>query len=241
MGSAFGLGLAAGEDLVMRFIPGIGLCAVFLIMAVSLPGHNRAVAAETSQTLLAFGDSLVSGYGLESPNEAFPAQLEQKLGAKGATVKVVNAGVAGDTTGDGLNRLEWTLERQKPDAVILVLGGNDMLRGLDPALTRKNLHQILDILRANHLPVLLAGMRAFKNLQFGRDDDYKKMYHDLAKDEGDMLYPFYLQAVIDKDTGAPKQPGLFQEDGLHPAAKGVSLIVDDMLPSVTRLLAQKKG
>ncbi len=180
---------------------------------------------------MAFGDSLVAGYGLKT-EDAFPAQLEAKLKAEGLAVKVINAGVSGDTSSDGLNRLEWNLAHVKPGYVILIMGGNDMLRAIDPAITRANLQKMMNILKSHHIPVLIAGMKAFTNLGPQFATAYASMYKDIAGKDGAVLYPFYLDGVAMK-------PDLNQEDGIHPNKDGVAVIVDRILPDVKKLLAQK--
>lgn len=200
-------------------------------MAVSFPGVNHA-CAETAPTIMAFGDSLVAGYGLK-PEQAFPARLEAKLKDKGVAVKVLNAGVSGETTSGAVNRLDWNLNRQKPDYVILITGGNDMLRSVDPSLTRANLQKMMEIFRAHKIPVLVAGMRAFPNLGPGFAAAYPKMYKDVASAYGASYYPFYLEGVA-------LNAALNQDDGVHPNAAGVDVIVGKMLPDVEKLLKREK-
>lgn len=202
-----------------------------LIMAVSFPGVNHA-RAETLPTIMAFGDSLVAGYGLK-PEQAFPARLEARLKKKGLIVKVANAGVSGETTSGALNRLEWNLNQQKPGCVILITGGNDMLRSVDPSLTRANLQKMMEIFRAHKIPVLVAGMRAFPNLGPAFAAAYPKMYRDIASAFGAVYYPFYLDGVA-------LTPSLNQEDGVHPNAAGVEVIVGKILPAVEALLKREK-
>lgn len=199
-------------------------------MALFILAVNSLYAEAAAKKLLVFGDSLVAGYGIPY-DQAFPAQLEKKLQAGGDNISVINAGVSGDTTSGGLTRLEWTLE-QKPDYVILELGANDMLRAIDPAITRDNLQKILSILKARQIPVLLAGMKAAPNLGPGFMNAYSSMYKSLAKDYGAVYYPFFLDGVL-------TEPSLMQEDGLHPNAAGVAKIVDNILPRVKELIAAK--
>jgi acyl-CoA thioesterase-1 len=213
----------------MRYLSVI-LCLCTLIMAVSPFGDNHAFGADTpsDKTIMAFGDSLVAGHGLPL-NEAFPERLEARLRGKGYAVKVVNAGVSGNTTADGVARLEWNLKMAKPDYVILVMGGNDMLRAIDPAVTAANLQKMMEILKAHHLPVLLCGMKAFANLGPAYMTAYDTMYKKLADSYGAVYYPFFLQGVALK-------PEFNQEDGVHPNAIGVNLIVGLMTPTVEKLL-----
>jgi acyl-CoA thioesterase I len=189
-------------------------------------------AAERIVNIVAFGDSLTAGYGLAA-NEAFPAQLQRALSAKGLAVNVVNAGVSGDTAAGGLARLDWSVP-DGTDAVILELGANDALRGFDPAVTRKALDTMLRRLQERKISVLLCGMVAPPNLgaEYGRA--FNAIYPDLAVQTGAILYPFFL-------TGVAADPKLNQRDGLHPTAAGVAVIVDRMLPHVEELIARAKG
>ena len=197
-----------------------------LTVAAVLASH--AAAARTLH-LVALGDSLTAGYGLQ-PGKAFPDRLEAALRAKGWDVKVINAGVSGDTAADGLARYDWW-RRKDADALIIELGANDMLRGLKPEATKATLAAILDKARAAHLPTLLAGMRAAPNLGPEYDRAFDAIYPALAKTYGVQLYPFFLDGV----AGDPK---LNQPDGLHPTADGVEVIVQKILPSVEALLKQ---
>lgn len=182
--------------------------------------------------ILALGDSLTAGYGLAA-EAAFPARLEQALRAEGRDVRVINAGVSGDTTAGGLARLDWSLA-DKPDLAIVELGANDGLRGLDPKLTRANLDAILTRLEQRGIPVLLAGMLAPPN--YGRDFEmaFKGVFASLATQHKVVFYPFFLDGI----AGDPK---LNLPDGLHPTPQGVDVIVSRILPSVRLLLEQGKG
>lgn len=196
---------------------------VCLVAALLLP--QAAVAKNL--VILAFGDSLTAGYGLRA-TEAFPAQLEAALRNEGARAQVVNAGVSGDTTAGGLQRIDWLMTK-KPDLVIVELGANDGLRGIDPAETHRNLDAILTRMKGLGIPVLLAGMLAPPNL--GRDygTRFNEIFPALAKKHKVALYPFFLDGVV-------ADPGLNQADGLHPNAKGVSVIVRRILPYVLKKL-----
>lgn len=213
----------------MKHIPRL-IFLVLAIIAFSATSVNMAMS-ETQKTILAFGDSLIAGYGISS-EYSFPAQLEKRLRAAGHEVKVINAGVSGDTTSGGLTRLEWTLE-QKPDFVILELGANDMLRGIDPRITRENLQKMLDILKARNIPVLLTGMRSLPNMGSLFGDSYQKMYKELSKKYGTAYYPFFLEGVA-------LEPGYVLEDGLHPNARGIAVVVDNILPTVEKLLKEDR-
>jgi acyl-CoA thioesterase I len=189
-------------------------------------------AAERIVNIVAFGDSLTAGYGLAA-NEAFPAQLQRALTAKGLAVNIVNAGVSGDTTAGGLARLDWSIP-DGTDAVILELGANDALRGFDPAVTRKALDAMLRRLQERKISVLLCGMVAPPNLGAEYSRTFNAIYPDLAAQTGAILYPFFL-------TGVAADPKLNQRDGLHPTAAGVAVIVNHILPQVEALVARVKG
>jgi acyl-CoA thioesterase-1 len=203
------------------------LCAI----GMALVAQNSR-AAEGRVNIVAFGDSLTAGYGLPA-NEAFPAQLQRALDAKGLAVNVVNAGVSGDTATGGLSRLDWSVP-DDTDAVILELGANDALRGFDPGVTRKALDTMLRRLQERKISVLLCGMVAPPNLgaEYGRA--FNSIYPDLAAQSGAILYPFFL-------TGVAADPKLNQRDGLHPTAAGVAVIVDRILPQVEQLIARAKA
>lgn len=189
-----------------------------------------APAAAEPIRLMAFGDSLTHGYGL-SAGETFPDQLEAALQARGLDVTVINAGNSGDTTAGGLARLDWALA-DDPDAVLLELGANDGLRGLDPAATYDNLDAIMARLTAEGLPVLIAGMLAPPNLGREYGEAFNQVYPRLAKKYDAPLYPFFLDGVA-------MEPALNQGDGIHPNAEGVAEIVARITPHVVRLLEAK--
>jgi acyl-CoA thioesterase I len=199
-----------------------------LTFVAILATASQAAAARTLR-LVALGDSLTAGLGL-GPGKAFPDRLEAALRAEGFDVKVINAGVSGDTAADGLARYDWSVPRDA-DALIIELGANDMLRGLKPDATKATLAAILDKARAAHLPTLLTGMRAAPNLGPDYGGAFAAIYTALAKTYGVQLYPFFLDGV----AGDPK---LNQPDGLHPNAAGVEIIVQKILPSVEALLKQ---
>lgn len=177
--------------------------------------------------LMAFGDSLTHGYGL-GPGETFPEQLEAALRAEGFDVTVLNAGNSGDTTAGGLARLDWALA-DDPDALILELGANDGLRGLDPAATYDNLDAMLTKLKEVGLPVLLTGMLAPPNLGREYGAAFNAVYPRLAEKHDVPLYPFFLDGVA-------AERALNQGDGIHPNAAGVAEIVARITPHVVRLL-----
>lgn len=196
-----------------------------LLESVVAAGSDAAPAAD-EQVILALGDSLFAGYGLE-PGQSYPAHLEKALQAKGIKARVVNAGVSGDTTAAGLQRLDFVLKGmpKKPALVVISLGGNDMLRGLSPAETAKNLDAILTKFKAEGVPVLLLGMLAAPNLGADYAGNFNPIYPALAKKHGAALVPFFLQALIDK-------PALFQADRIHPTLEGIDVLVADTLDEI---------
>ena len=212
----------------------IGKAANLLQMVAALAIVNMGAAmtvnaAEPSAPvrIVAFGDSLTAGFGV-APNDAFPVQLDAALKAKGRAVEIVNAGVSGDTTAGGLARFDWAIP-SGTDAVILELGANDALRGVDPKLARAALEKIVAKLKARKIDVLIAGMKAPGNWGPAYAAEFDAIFPDLARGSGLLLYPFFLDGVA-------MQPGLNQPDGLHPTAKGVAEIVTRILPSVEALI-----
>lgn len=198
-----------------------------------LQGVGRATAQAAPIRLMALGDSLTAGYGLP-PGQGFVPQLQAALAARPGThrpVRVLDAGVSGDTTAGGLARLDWALA-ERPDAVILELGGNDGLRGLPPAQTHANLDAILDRLAARRIPVLLAGMLAPPNLGADYGREFAEVFRRLAQARPDVVfYPFFLEGVAG-------EAALNQADRIHPNAAGVAEIVRRILPAVEALLAR---
>jgi acyl-CoA thioesterase-1 len=191
-----------------------------------------AKSAEGPVRIVAFGDSLTAGFGLPA-DAAFPVRLAKALNAKGIAVEIADAGVSGDTMAGGLARLDWSVP-DGTEAVILELGANDMLRGLDPQLTRKALQEILQHLSSRHIEVLLCGMLAAPNLGADYAAAFNRMFPDLAAGRGLLLYPFFLAGV----TG---HPDLVQRDGLHPTAAGVDTIVAGILPKAEELVARVRS
>jgi len=198
------------------------------VFAVVFLASSLSLAKE--RTILALGDSLTAGYGLAA-QDGFTARLEAALRDRGVTARVINAGVSGDTSAGGLNRLDW-LMAEKPDLVIVELGANDGLRGLDPAETRRNMDAILTRTNNGKTRVLLAGMLAPPNL--GRDyaDAFNEIFPQLAKKHKVPLYPFFLDGVA-------ARPDLNLSDGIHPNEKGIKVIVDRILPYVLRALGEQ--
>jgi acyl-CoA thioesterase-1 len=202
---------------------------VALVALAALSGAASGQADTRPIKLVAFGDSLTAGLGLPATS-AFPAKLEAALRAGGYNVDVTNAGVSGDTVADGLARLDWSIP-DGTDAVIVELGANDTLRGLDPKLARSGLDEIVKRLRQRHVEVMLAGMYAPRNLGPDYSAQFDPIYPDLAKSYGLVLYPFFLDGVA-------TDPKLNQADGMHPTAAGVDIIVARILPTVEALLTK---
>ena len=198
------------------------LLGIFLVFSTA----GRAAWAAPVK-ILALGTSLTQGYGLP-PGTEFTAQLQAALKAAGIDAQVINAGVSGDTSADGLSRLDWSLA-DHPQAAIVELGSNDMLRGIPPSETEKNLSAILTKLKAAHVKVLLTGMKAQANLGPDYVKQFDAIYPRLAKQYAVLFYPFMLEGVA-------LNPKLNQADGLHPNPAGVKVIVQHMLPLVKKLV-----
>jgi len=187
-------------------------------------------------TLLAFGDSLTQGYGL-ADKDGFVPTLEAWLQAQGADVNVINGGVSGDTTAGGAARIAWSLTPEV-DAVLVALGGNDLLRGIDPADTRANLDAILTEIGARDLPALLVGMEATGNYGESFKTAFDAIYPELAETHGVPLFPQFLQGLVDLEDRQAALRAYFQADATHPNAQGVALIVERMGPAVLNLAKQ---
>jgi acyl-CoA thioesterase I len=207
--------------------------AVAISVAFAAETMAQFAHAETqSQTpihVVALGDSLTAGLGL-AVKEGFVPRLQATLAAKGVATNIANAGVSGDTASDGLARLDWSVPAGT-DAVIVELGANDMLRGIDPRVTRNALDAILTRLAERHIIVLLCGMRAAPNLGAEYGKGFDSIYPDLAAKYGVLLYPFFLDGVA-------ANAALIQSDGLHPNAAGVDVIVGRILPKIEELIAR---
>jgi acyl-CoA thioesterase-1 len=207
------------------------IAALLVTMAcLMLPVAVRADGKPVQ--IVALGDSLTAGYGL--PNgDAFPTKLQAALKAKGIDAAVANAGVSGDTASAGLERIDWSV----PDgtgAVIVELGANDALRGLDPALTKKTIDAILTRFDQRHIPVLFAGMKAPPNMGVDYASAFDAIYPALAVKHPVIFYPFFLDGVA-------ADPKLNQGDGMHPTAAGVDVIVARIMPSVVELVAKARA
>ncbi len=204
------------------------LATGFLLLLCALPARSGSDA-----TILAIGDSLTAGYGL-NPDQSFPAQLQSALQDQGHNVIVRNAGVSGDTTTGGLSRLDWIVEgtSPRPDLVILEFGANDALRGIDPELTRRNMDAMLEYLTENQYSVLFTGMLAPPNMGEDYAGKFNAIFPDLAEkyqDQDVVFDPFFLEGVA-------ADPALNQNDGMHPNPEGVAVIVKRLLPRIVPLI-----
>jgi len=202
-------------------------------LAIVLSLLPFAVTAQTL-TIAALGDSLTAGYGLPTQDGLVP-QLQDWLQERGHDVKMVNAGVSGDTTRGGLARTDWTLTPEV-GAMIVALGGNDVLRGIDPKSSRANLEAILQKARAQGVPVLLIGLQAPSNYGADYKQAFDSMYPDLAKKYGALLHENFFAGLLDGMDRAQALRKYMQPDGIHPNAKGVSVLVTQIGPSVEELI-----
>jgi acyl-CoA thioesterase-1 len=211
--------------------------AHMLVLAIGLfamgTGFAQPPAAQVKPVkMVVLGDSLSAGLGLPAA-AAFPTRLQKSLNANGIEVDMINAGVSGDTASGGRDRLDWSVP-EGTDAVILELGANDALRGIDPNLTRSALSDILARLKARRIAVLLCGMVAPPNYGSDYATRFDAIYPELAKSFGVPLYPFFL-------NGVAADAKLNQADGIHPTAEGVDVIVKNMLPTVEAFLGAVTG
>jgi acyl-CoA thioesterase I len=204
------------------------VCSVALFAAIVI----APARAETPVKIVALGDSLTAGLGLPQ-SEGFVPRLQAALSAKGIAAEITNAGVSGDTASGALARLDWSAP-EGTDAVILEVGANDMLRGIKPQLTRAALDTILQRLTKRHIAVLLCGMRAAPNLGPDFVQSFESIYPELAAKYGVLLYPFFLDGVAGR-------LGVLQQDGKHPNAAGVDVIVARILPKLEELIAQVRS
>ncbi|MBI10050.1 MAG: arylesterase [Rhodospirillaceae bacterium] len=185
----------------------------------------------TEKSILAFGDSLTAGFGL-NVSDSFPSRLQIALRAAGHRVRVINGGVSGDTTAGGLARIDWLME-DPPDLVIVELGGNDALRGLPPVGTQRNLNDIIKRSKEKGAKVILTGILAPPNMGKAYTTAFNPIFRKLARSHNVPLYPFFLEGVI-------QEPALMLPDGIHPNAKGVAVIVEQILPVVLQTLGEKQ-
>ena len=203
-----------------------------VVLMTAATGLARAAANPRPIKIVVLGDSLSAGLGLPA-SSAFPQRLQKTLESKGIAVDIINAGVSGDTSSGGRDRLDWSVP-DDTQAVILELGANDALRGTDPAVTRSALSDILTRLKARGIAVLLCGMVAPPNYGSDYSARFNAIYPDLAKSFGVPLYPFFLEGVA-------ADAKLNQADGLHPTAEGVDVIVGNILPAVQAFLGTISG
>jgi acyl-CoA thioesterase-1 len=215
------------------------LAAAFAAFLAGVIGGTGAVqgaandaAADRPVTIVALGDSLTAGLGLPA-SAAFPAKLQAVLKARGHAVEIVNAGVSGDTATGGLSRLDWSVP-EGTDAVILELGANDMLRGLDSDITRRALDETVRRLTERRIPVLLAGMRAIPNLGIDYVRGFEAIYPEIAAKYDVLFYPFFLDGIAGEAR-------FNQRDRLHPLAIGIDVIVAGILPKVEELLIRARN
>jgi acyl-CoA thioesterase-1 len=221
MRSSYGICFAAVERLARTF-----LCLLAFAFSAALPASAQTQGPKPVK-MVVLGDSLSAGLGL-SGSAAFPVRLQKALKAKGIDVDMINAGVSGDTTSGGRDRLDWSVP-EGTEAVILELGANDALRGIDPKVARAALTEILTRLQARKIAVLLCGMVAPPNYGADYSARFNAIYPDLAKAFQVPLYPFFLEGVA-------SDAKLNQADGLHPTAEGIDLIVKNILPTVEAFL-----
>jgi acyl-CoA thioesterase I len=221
--------ITGGKGLHMRYMGGRWRLVELVFAAVLGSIVVMSSASAESIRITALGDSLTAGYGLDDA-QGFTRQLEAALKAKGHDVVIINAGVSGDTVAQGQARLDWVLS-EPTQGVIVELGANDALRGLDPAQAEESLRKILSALGDRHLPVLIAGMQAPPNLGADYVAKFNGIYPKLADEFEVQLYPFFLDGVAGNVT-------LVQADGLHPTAEGVAIIVAKITPFVEKLLGE---
>jgi acyl-CoA thioesterase I len=207
------------------------LCMIF--------GHNNDANATPSSgppptegTIVAVGDSLTAGFGLKH-SEAYPAQLEKKLNQAGYHWKVVNAGISGETSSGTMSRINWIL-KLKPDIVILEIGANDGLRGLDPQMVRRNIDKIVTTLQHQGVVVVLVGMQMLRNLGTAYTSQFVAIYPKIAKEHSLIFEPFFLKGVAG-------DPNLNQADGIHPIGKGYRIVTDNIYPYVVQAIEKKRG
>ncbi len=211
-----------------------GVAALQSKLAVAVLLSWASVAQAEPVEIVALGDSLTAGYGLPREN-GFVPQMQAWLRDRGHDVTIVNAGVSGDTTAGGLARVEWSLE-DSTDGMIVALGGNDLLRGIDPANSRANLDGILEVAAADDLPVLLVGLRAPGNYGPQFKTAFDAMYPDLAKQYGTLYFAEFFEGLAEGERRPQDVRAFMQSDGIHPNAEGVKRIVAAMGPSVEALI-----
>ncbi len=213
------------------FALGLILFACAQTPAVSPQAVVNSPTDQPSLTILAFGDSLTAGFGVE-PQDSYPAQLERKLQADGYQVQVINGGISGETSSAGLSRLEWML-KTKPDIVIVETGGNDALRGVDLAITRENIGEIVRQFDESGAVVIVAGLQIIQNLGAEYTTEFAAIYPQIAEEYNAILIPFMLEGVA-------ADPDLNQADFIHPTAEGYTVIVDHIYPYVVEAITAEQ-
>jgi acyl-CoA thioesterase-1 len=208
------------------------IAALVAFLGAFAPAHLDTVRAAEPIRILAFGDSITAGLGL-AEQDTLPTRLADALNKMGRPVTMINGGVSGDTTADGVTRLDWALA-DKPQIMILALGANDMLRGLDPKAARANLEAIIQRAKGAGVEIVLAGMLAAPNLGAEYKGAFDAIYPDLAKAHNLLFMPFLLQDVV-------QDSDLNQADGIHPNGNGVAIIVRNLLPYVTQAMDRLEG
>lgn len=201
------------------------IVSIFIVL-IGIPIFH--VKAQTATSILLFGDSIIAGYGL-SKEDSLSVQLEQLLKADGYDVVIINGGVSGDTTNSGRSRLEWVLEKHTPDIVLLALGGNDVLRGFSPEITKHNLDAMLNILKEKNVQIIFSQVQAPLNLGVGYKKQFDAIYSELSNKYDLKLYPFLLKSTFGNNT-------LMQSDQIHPNADGVKVIANDLIRHLGALL-----
>jgi len=189
--------------------------------------RGSSMTHERTGTIVALGDSLTAGYGVKE-KESYPVRIEKKLREAGLNLRVINAGISGETSGETLSRINAVLNLE-PDIVILEIGVNDGFRGIDPQVTRKNIEDTVLILKARKVTVILAGMRMFTNQESEFDKAFAAIYPAVAEEHGLILIPFFL-------AGVAGEPSLTKADGVHPAAKGYRVVTETVYPYLLQAL-----
>lgn len=212
--------------------PRRSILALTIACALAIPAASQARDDGSPVKIVALGDSLTAGYGLP-PAEALPVKLQAALTAKGVSAAITNAGVSGDTMSGGLGRLDWSVP-DGTEAVILALGANDALRGIDPKVTTAALEKILAKLKERRIAILLCGMRAPPNMGAEFVNTYDRLFEDFAKKYDTLYYPFLLEGVAADSS-------LNLRDGIHPNAAGVDVIVRKLLPKTEDLIARVRA
>lgn len=219
----------------MKYVILAGLTLFLLLTTGGCRKSNEKIKGKQPEPaaglIVAVGDSLTAGLHVDE-EDSYPAQLQRRLQAAGLQYRVINSGVSGETSSGTLSRLGWILP-QKPDIVILETGANDGLRGIDPALTRKNIEKIMAVLRKKKIVTILAGMRMAGNMGISYTDSFRRLYEDIARESGTIFMPFFLDGVAGN-------PSLNTDDGIHPNSRGYEIITGKLFPYVLQAIAACK-